>query len=81
MRNLLFVTALTFMSSAFAVEFNYLKPEEQKYFKNDSMDGKNMQERIDMDVREINKLYGEVAMLKAEVQRLRNDLDELKKQK
>lgn len=81
MRIGLFVFLMTFLGTASAVEFNYLKPEEQKYFKNDSMDGKNQQERIDMNVREINRLYGEVSMLKAEVQRLRAEMDQLKKGK
>ncbi len=81
MRIGLFILLLTFLGTASAVEFNYLKPEEQKYFQNDNMSGKNMQERVDMNVREINKLYSEVSLLKGEVQRLRNEMDELKKKK
>lgn len=68
-------------TSAFAIEYGYLKPEDQKYYKNDSMDGNNQRERIDSTVKEINKLHGEVATLKAQVQILRQEMDELKKTK
>lgn len=59
----------------------YLKSEDQKYFKNDVNEGNNQFERINLNVKEINKLHGEVASLKAEVQLLKKEIDELKKGK
>lgn len=61
--------------------YGFLKPEDQKYFKNDSLDGKNKFERIDANVREINRLHGMVAELKMEIARLKTDVEELKKKK
>ena len=69
-------------SSAFAVDkFGNLTKEDQKYYKNDSMDGMNQRERIDSAVVELNKLHGEMASMKAEIQQLRKEVDELKKGK
>jgi cell division protein FtsB len=59
----------------------YLSPEDQKYFKNDAMEGNNQFERINMNVKELNKLHGDVAALKAEVQVLKKEIEELKKGK
>ena len=59
----------------------YLSPEDQKFFKNDSFDGNNQRERIDTNVREINKLMGEMASMKAEIQVLKKEVEELKKGK
>ena len=65
--------------SALATDYGYLKPEDQKYYKNDSLDGNNQRERIDSTVKEINKLHGEIAAMKAQIQTLRQEVDELKK--
>lgn len=73
-----------FLLSTFAfatIEYGNLKPEDQKYYKNESMAGNNQLERIDSTVKEINKLHGEIATLKAQVQILRQEMDELKKSK
>lgn len=59
----------------------YLTNEQQKYYKNDSFDGNNQRERIDSAVIEINKLHGELAGLKAEMQALKRDVEELKQKK
>lgn len=61
--------------------YGFLKPEDQKYFKNDSLDGKNKWERIDANVAEINRLHGMIAEMKAEIARLKLDVEELKKKK
>lgn len=61
------------------IKSGYLTPEDQKYYKNDSFEGNNQRERIDSLVKETNKLYGELATLKAEVQLLRKELEDLKK--
>ena len=66
---------------ASATDYGYLKPSDQKYYKNDSMEGKNSLERIDNNVKEINKLHGEIAALKAELQALKTDVEGLKKGK
>lgn len=59
----------------------YLSAEDQKYYKNDSFEGNNQRERIDSTVIEINKLHGQMAAMKAEIQELRRQVDELKKGK
>ncbi len=77
-----FLSLLLFLSlSTFAQEYNYLKPEDQKYYKNEAQDGQNKMERIDDTVREINRLHGMIAELKSEVTKLKNDVEELKKKK
>jgi hypothetical protein len=68
--------------SAFAQNnYGYLRPEDQKYFKNDSLDGKNKWERIDANVAEINRLHGTIAEMKLEIQKLKTEVEELKKKK
>jgi predicted RNase H-like nuclease (RuvC/YqgF family) len=62
-------------------DFGYLQEEDQKFFKNESMAGNNQLERIDINVKEINKLHAEVAMLKAQLQQLKADIAELKAKK
>jgi hypothetical protein len=61
--------------------YGYLKPEDQKYFKNDSLDGKNKWERIDANVAEINRLHGMMAEMKLEIQKLKADVEMLKAKK
>ena len=74
--------ALLFVSaSGMAQDFNYLKRDEQKYFSNDSQDGKNTMERIDANVREINRLHSVINQLKQELAQVRMDVEELKKKK
>ena len=77
------LVVLLFLSSGVhaQIKSGYLTEEEQKYYKNDSFDGNNQRERIDSLVRETNKLHQMVAGLKAEVQTLRKEIDELKKSK
>lgn len=62
-------------------DYGYLKASDQKYFKNDSLDGKNKWERIDANVAEINKLHGMIAEMKMEIQKLKMEVEELKKKK
>lgn len=62
-------------------DYGYLKPEDQKYYKNEAFSGMNQLERIDSTVKEINKLHGEIAAMKAEIQILKRDLEELKRAK
>lgn len=56
----------------------YLKPEQQKYYKNDSFEGKNQRERIDSLVVELNKVYGELESMKAEMKVLKKEVEDLK---
>lgn len=58
---------------------NYLKSEDQKFFKNDVNEGNNQFERININVREINKLHGEVARMKEEISKLKEEIELLKK--
>jgi predicted RNase H-like nuclease (RuvC/YqgF family) len=64
-----------------ADNFGYLKPEDQRHFKNDVFEGRNQVERIDRNVAEINKLHGEVANLKSELANLKRELAELKQKR
>jgi peptidoglycan hydrolase CwlO-like protein len=69
-------------SSAFAqIKSGYLTQEDQKYYKNDIMEGNNQRERIDSLVKEVNKIYSEFASLKAEIKLLNKEIEELKKSK
>lgn len=80
MKIIIYLLILT--SNSFAQnKFGYLTAEEQKYYKNDSMEGLNQRERIDSTVKEINKLHGEIASLKAQLAIFRKELDDLKKPK
>lgn len=74
-----FILILAFTSSSLFAADYYLKPEDQKFFKNDSMEGKNQLERIDANVKEINRLHGEISMLKSEIANLKTQVEELKK--
>jgi hypothetical protein len=77
----LLVSLLT-VFNAFAIDdYSILKKEDQPYFKNESFDGQNKLERIDMNVKEINKLYGEVAAMKADIAQLKKEIEILKASK
>jgi hypothetical protein len=62
-------------------KYGYLGPEDQKYYKNDIMEGNNQRERIDSLVKEVNKIYAELSSVKTEVQFLKKEIEELKKTK
>lgn len=81
MKTLIASSLILLSFQAFAVDYGYLKPEDQKYYKNDTMEGNNGRERTDSLVKEVNKLYGEINSLKSEVQQLKSDVEELKKRK
>lgn len=73
------LSLLLLSSVAQAQQGGYLSAQDQKYYKNDSFEGNNQRERIDSLVKEMNKLHGELAGMKAEVQSLKAELAELKK--
>ena len=82
MRTALIAFLFIISPTAFSTDqYGFLKPEDQKYFKNDSLDGKNKWERIDANVAEINRLHGMMAEMKGEIARLKVDVEELKKKK
>jgi peptidoglycan hydrolase CwlO-like protein len=62
-------------------KYGYLEPEDQKYYKNDIMEGNNQRERIDSLVKEVNKIYAELSSVKSEMQVLKKELEDLKKSK
>lgn len=62
-------------------DYGYLKKEDQQYFKNDSMEGQNRLERIDSNVKEINKLHGEIQSMKADIAALKKEVEMLKSKK
>ncbi len=64
-----------------AKDYGYLRPEDQKFYKNESFSGLNQLERIDSTVKEINKLHQEIAAMKAEMQILKAEVELLKKGK
>ena len=70
---------LLLSASAHAIDYGYLKPEDQKYYKNDSLEGNNQRERIDSLVKEVNKLHAEQASIRAEMLSLKKELEDLKK--
>jgi len=82
----IFILSLTLFASLSATaqtinNTGFLRPEDQKYFKNDSLEGKNKWERIDANVAEINRLHGMMAEMRLEIQKLKMEVEELKKKK
>jgi len=78
MKSILFFTLLSSTAMATMEYTSGLKPEEQKYYKNEVNQGMNHVERVDSTVRELNKLHAEVASLKADVELLKNEVKKLK---
>jgi predicted RNase H-like nuclease (RuvC/YqgF family) len=72
---------LSSVSSYAQIKSGYLTAEDQKYYKNDSFDGNNQRERIDSNVKEINRLIGEMNSMKTEIEQLKKEVEELKKRK
>ena len=81
MKVLMVLLTLVFCSQSFAVDYGYLKKEDQKFYKNDSFEGSNKIERIDSLVKEVNKMYGEMASMKSEISKLREEVELLKAKK
>ena len=76
------ILLMLIVSSAFAFEkkdYGYLTKENQPYFKNESFTGNSQIERVDLNVKEINKLHGEINTLKMELSLLKKEIEELKK--
>lgn len=67
--------------ATFATDYGYLKKEDQQFFKNDSFDGNNQRERLDSNVKEINKLHGEINSMKAEILQMKQEIEQLKTKK
>ena len=80
MKLLIVLMLISFQSQA-QIKSGYLSAEDQKYYKNDYFDGNNQRERIDSLVKETNNLHQVIATLKAEIQVLKKDVEELKKAK
>lgn len=80
MKLLIVLMLISFQSQA-QIKSGYLSAEDQRYYKNDSFDGNNQRERIDSLVKETNNLHQVIATLKAEIQVLKKDVEELKKAK
>ncbi len=60
---------------------NTLKPEDQKFFKNDYGEGLNKFERIDQSTKQINIVMGDVQALKKEIEELKARITELENSK
>jgi peptidoglycan hydrolase CwlO-like protein len=78
MKAFLVMSLLTTSALATMEYTSGLKPEDQKYYKNEPNQGLNQVDRIDSTVREINKLHSEIAALKAEVAAMKKDIQQLK---
>jgi hypothetical protein len=77
-----FILLFFYCSATYAqTRYGYLGPEDQKYYKNDIMEGNNQRERIDSLVKEVNKIYAELSSVKSEMQVLKKELEDLKKSK
>lgn len=76
----LLITALlsSFSVMAQTTDYGYLKSADQQFYKNDQMEGNNKQERIDSLVKEMNKVYAELAAQKKEMAQLKADMEALK---
>lgn len=73
-----FISTLILLGSLSAVANNdYLKPEDQPYYQNDS-NGRNNLDRIDSSVKEINRLWGEINTMKNEIRLLKEQMAALK---
>lgn len=81
MKIFVYLVVFGISSTSLAVDYGYLKKEDQTYFKNDSFEGNNKWERIDLNVKEINKLHGEIASMKAEIEKLKLEVEMLKNKK
>lgn len=77
----LFLTSALPAVATITFDKTAIKPEDQKFYKNDPNEGKSNLERMDSAVKEINKLHGEIAALKAEMNNLKKDVELLKKSK
>jgi len=77
----IFFSFMLFSSLVHANDFGYLKESDQKYFKNEHGQGNNQLERIDMNVKEINKMWSEINNLKSEVKKLQDEITQLKGQR
>jgi peptidoglycan hydrolase CwlO-like protein len=62
-------------------DYGYLTKEDQQFFKNDIRDGNNQRERLDSNVKEINKLHGEINSMKAELLQMKQEIEQLKSKK
>lgn len=77
----LFLSLMLFSSVSYAYDFGDLKESDQKHFKNEFGEGRNKLERIDLNVKEINKLWAEVKKLQSEVNQLKEEVTQLKGQR
>ena len=74
------VLLISLATLGYAVDkFGNLTSDDQKYYKNDIMEGNNQRERIDSLVIEVNKLHGHISSMKSEIQQLKSEIEQLKK--
>lgn len=77
----LMTATMVFAGTAGGKDYGYLKKEDQQYYKNDTYDGNNQRERLDSTVKEINKVYGELAAMKTEMAQMKQEIELLKSKK
>lgn len=61
--------------------YGELTKSDQKYFENEYGEGRNKLERIDLNVKEINKMWAEINSLKTQVKKLQEEIDQVKGQR
>jgi hypothetical protein len=84
MKKMIILIGFVFSISSFAQPGTFsgqLNADDQKYYQNESGAGMNQLERIDSSVKEINKIYGQMAAMKTEIAALRKEVDQLKGKK
>ena len=77
----LMTASIVFAGTGGGKDYGYLNAKDQQYYKNESFQGNNQLERIDSTVKEINKVYGEMTAMKAEIADLRKEVELLKSKK
>lgn len=82
MKKIIAVFCFIMVSTTFAqtgsAKYGYISKEEQKYYKNEGMDGNNPRERIDSLVIETNKLYGKINSMENDIAELKQEIEKLK---
>ena len=77
----LMAVSMVFAGTSGGKDYGYLNAKDQEYYKNESFQGSNQLERIDSTVKEINKVYGQMNAMKAEIAELKKEVELLKSKK
>ncbi|MFY7992174.1 MAG: hypothetical protein ACOVP4_02695 [Bacteriovoracaceae bacterium] len=78
MKHLILIGFVISTSALALDQFGNLDEKDQKYFQNDSREGKNQLERIDANVRQINTMMGDIIQMKKDIAELKAEINALK---